>query len=196
MLGIAGINVAEVFLARESLDSGNVGLGILIGASGLGLTLGSLVGGPVLDSRGVRFTYAGSIAVMSVGYLAAAISPNVWVASAAVIVATAGNGVALVCNSTLVQRGAPDQLRGRAFTVIMSSNYALLGLGMALAGPLTSAVGGRWMWGVAGAIMAGGAGLSLALTRGVEVSTVSAEPDATEQVPAQAEPEPREAAAH
>ena len=55
-------------------------------------------------------------------------------------VAAFGNGAAVVCNSLLVQRGAPDELRGRAFTVIMASNYALLGLGMAAAGPLTDAI--------------------------------------------------------
>ena len=48
-----------------------------------------------------------------------------------------GNGIALVCNALLVQRGAPDRLRGRVFTVLMSSNYAVLGLGMIVAGPLT-----------------------------------------------------------
>ena len=41
----------------------------------------------------------------------------------------AGNGAAVVYNSLLVQRGAPDELRGRVFTVIMSTNFALLGWG-------------------------------------------------------------------
>ena len=57
--------------------------------------------------------------------------------------AASGNGAAVVCNSLLVQRGAPDHLRGRAFTVIMSTNFAVLGLGMVVAGPLTDAVGAR-----------------------------------------------------
>jgi hypothetical protein len=29
----------------------------------------------------------------------------------------------------------------------MSSNYAVLGLGMAVAGPLTNQFGARWVWG-------------------------------------------------
>ena len=62
-----------------------------------------------------------------------------------------GNGAAVVCNALLVQRGAPDELRGRAFTVIMCSNYALLGLGMVVAGALTDAFGARWVWGGAAA---------------------------------------------
>ena len=78
-------------------------------------------------------------------------APTIAVAVPAVILASLGNGAAVVCNALLVQRGAPDELRGRAFTVIMSSNYALLGLGMVAAGALTDAFGARWVWGGAAA---------------------------------------------
>src|SRR5204862_5582348 len=49
------------------------------------------------------------------------------------------------------------ELRGRVFTVLMSSTYVVLGLGMAVAGPLTNAVGARWVWGAAAAISAAAA---------------------------------------
>jgi MFS family permease len=75
------------------------------------------------------------------------------VAAVCVVVSGAGNGVALVCNALFVQRGAPDRLRGRVFTVLMSSNYAVLGLGMAAAGPLTNEFGARWVWGGAALIL-------------------------------------------
>ena len=74
----------------------------------------------------------------------AAAAPNVWVAAVSVAVAGTGNGAAVVvCNALLVQRGAPDQLRGRAFTLLMSSNYVVLGIGMIAAGPLTDELGPR-----------------------------------------------------
>src|ERR1700756_2164869 len=44
------------------------------------------------------------------------------------VLAGFGNGGAVVANITLVQRGAPDRVRGRAFTLIMSANYAVLGI--------------------------------------------------------------------
>ena len=75
--------------------------------------------------------------------------PNVWVAAVSVAVAGTGNG-AVVCNALLVQRGAPDELRGRAFTLLMSSNYVVLGIGMIAAGPLTDELG-RTVWAIAGA---------------------------------------------
>lgn len=188
LLGQAAVNVAEVFLARDSLDSGNVGLGVLVGASGLGLTLGSLAASAVLDARGVRQAYAGSIAAMGLGFAAAAVSPSVWAAAVAVVAAGAGNGGALVCNALLVQRGAPDRLRGRAFTVIMSSNYALLGIGMAVAGPLTNAVGARWMWGGAGLVflLGGLVAVGMARDEGAEAPVVErpAEPAAQQRAAA------------
>ena len=61
---------------------------------------------------------------MAGGYAIAALAPTIYVAVPAVVIASLGNGAAVVCNALFVQRGAPDELRGRAFTVIMSSNYA------------------------------------------------------------------------
>jgi MFS family permease len=74
-------------------------------------------------------------------------------------------------------------LRGRAFTVIMSVNFAVLGLAMAVAGPLTDAVGARWVWGAA-ALLAGIASVTgFLMTRGVSVRT-------GEPLPLLPEPEP------
>jgi MFS family permease len=84
---------------------------------------------------------------MSGGYAIAALASSIYVAIPAVVVATFGNGAAVVCNALFVQRGAPDELRGRAFTVIMSSNYLVLGIGMVAAGWLTDLYGARWVWG-------------------------------------------------
>ena len=62
-----------------------------------------------------------------------AVSGSIWLAVAFVIGGAAGNGSVVVCNRLLVQRGAPDQYRGRALATIMSSNYAVVGLAMAAA---------------------------------------------------------------
>jgi MFS family permease len=151
MLGVGCINVAEVALAKESLGSGDVGFGVLVGAGGLGLTLGSFATGQVVERFGIGRVYFYGIVLMAAGYGLAALAPSIYVAVPAVVVAAFGNGAAVVCNALFVQRGAPDELRGRAFTVIMSSNYALLGLGMVVAGPLTDALGARVVWGAAAA---------------------------------------------
>jgi MFS family permease len=154
MLATAGVNVSEIFLAKVSFGSGNFGYGVLWAGTGLGQVCGALYTSTWLERRNVSFVYGAGLALMAVGSLAAALSPNVWIGALALAVGGSGNGAAIVCNSLLVQRGAPDRLRGRAFTTIMSVNFALLGIGMALAGPLTTAVGARWVFALA-AVFAG-----------------------------------------
>jgi MFS family permease len=165
MLASAGINVAEVFLAKDTFDSGDFGYGLLVGATGLGLVLGSLAAGSLLDRHPVARIYPGSIFLVALAVAAGALAPNVWIAAGCVLVVGAANGAAVVCNALLVQRGSPDALRGRVFTVLMSSSFGVLALGLVVAGPLTDAVGPRWVWGAAAALAAVSATLALVLTR-------------------------------
>jgi MFS family permease len=171
MLANAGVNVSEVVLAKEVFSAGDFGYGILVGATGLGLVAGSLFGASWVSQRGLAIPYAVSIGLMALGFGAAAVAPNVWVAALVVIAAGAGNGVAVVTNAVLVQRGAPDRLRGRAFSVVMSAGYAVLGVGMIVAGPLTNAIGARAVWGISAGLTALAAFVALALVRGIAAET-------------------------
>lgn len=167
MLASAGVNVAEVVLAKEAFGAGDFGYGLLVGATGVGLALGSFIAGTLLESRAIGTVYATSMGLVALGMVGAAASPNVWVAAGCVVVLGTGNGAAVVCNALLVQRGAPDELRGRAFTLLMSSNYVVLGIGMIAAGPLTEEVGPRTVWALAGALAAVAAIVALLLARGI-----------------------------
>jgi MFS family permease len=167
MLANAGVNVAEVVLAKEVFSAGDFGYGVLVAATGLGLVIGSLFGGSWIAQRGPAVPYGVSIGLMALGFGAAAAAPNVWVAALVVIAAGAGNGVAVITNALLVQRGAPDRLRGRAFTVVMSVGYGVLGIGMVIAGPLTNAIGARAVWGISAGLTAVGALVGYVLVRGV-----------------------------
>ena len=165
MIGNGVMNVSEVVLVKDAMDGGDFGFGLLMGASGLGLTVGSLLGGAWVERRRMAEAYATAIALMALGAGLTAISPTVWVALAFIAACGLGNGVASVCNPVLVQRGAPDAIRGRVFTVIISVNSAMLGLAMAAAGPLTDAVGARWVWGLSAGAYALAAGVGLVLAR-------------------------------
>jgi MFS family permease len=167
MLGNAGVNVAEIKLAKDSFDAGDFGFGLLVGSAGLGVALGSLSAGTWVERHRASGVYGAGLALMAVGIGAAAASPNVWLAAPAVMVSGAGNGIALVCNALFVQRGAPDRMRGRVFTVLMSSNYAVFLVGMVAAGPLTDELGARWVWGAAAAIAAVAALIGFLLARGI-----------------------------
>ena len=188
MIANAFVNVGEPFLATDSFSAGSFGLGLMMGSAGLGLAAGAYLAGSWIEVRGLANIYGVSLGLMGLGVAGAAASPNVWVAAVCVIVSGAGNGATIVCNALLVQRGAPDRYRGRAFTVLMSSNVTFLALGLVLGGRLTDAFGPRWVWGAAALLSSVAAVVGYALARGaVEAPAQIAEP------PPQAQPEPEPA---
>ena len=151
MLSVACINVGEVVIAKSSFNAGDFGFGLLFGASGVGLAIGSFTGGMLAERREIGTLYGPAIVLAGLGYGLAAVAPNVWLATPAVVVAGVGNGAAALYNVLLIQRGVPDAYRGRAFTITMSMTYAILGPAMAGAGLVTTALGGRWIWGIGSA---------------------------------------------
>ena len=153
MVASGTINLAEVFLARVTYHAGDLGFGLLWAGSGSGLVLGAL-GSSAMIERGLGAAYVRCLAIFALGVGCAAAAPDVLVGSAAMALAGFGNGGAVVANITLVQRAAPDRLRGRAFTLIMSANYAALGIALVAAAPLTDALGARWAYGAAAAVVA------------------------------------------
>jgi MFS family permease len=176
--GIALVDVGEPFLAKDTFSAGDFGYGLMFGSIGLGLALGSFGAGLSVERRSIGFVYGGTIALAAVGYSLGAISPNVWVAAACCVVAGVGNGGANVCNALLVQRGAPDELRGRAFTVIMSTNYAFFGVGFVVAGLMRDAIGPRWVWGAAGLLLGIASLFAWILTQGAGLEQrADAEPE-------------------
>jgi MFS family permease len=171
ILGAAAINVAEVFFARETLGAGDLGFGAIVAASGVGLVVGSFLAAPSLGKVGLRRHYVVSITLMGLGWGAAALTHSIWLAIPFIVGGAIGNGAAVVCNLLLVQRGAPDRFRGRAFATIMNTNYGILGLAMAASGVLIDVVGAREVWLGGGILYLAGAAVALVLTSWLPVIT-------------------------
>lgn len=146
-------NVAEIFLAEDALHRGAFGYGLLWTATGIGLVIGSLISGSLLEKRDVRVVYPLVFLPWAAGLLGAAIAPNLWVATAAMVLAGLGNGMAFPLTVLIVQRNSTDLLRGRIFTVIISAHNAVLGVSMVAAGALTELAGPRWTYGLASALL-------------------------------------------
>jgi len=164
-LGSGAITLMEVFLAKNTLHAGDFGYGLLYGGIGTGLVLGSWWSTWVVGRLGTARAYAGALAVMAVGFGAGAVAPNVWFAALCCVVGGTGNGVAIVCNALLVQRGAADRVRGRALTFVMSVTYTLYGAGTVIAGAFVDDAGPRWIWGAGAVAFALGAVAALGLGR-------------------------------
>jgi len=165
MLAGGLINVSEIFLAERALHRGAFGYGLLWAATGLGLVIGSLASGLIVERRDVIAVYPLSFLPWAAGILGAALAPNIWVATLAMVVSGFGNGMAFPLTVLIVQQFTPDWLRGRAFTVIISAHNALLGLAMLAAGALVGAAGARWTYGLAASLIACGSLTAFVLTR-------------------------------
>jgi MFS family permease len=163
------VNVAEVFLAKQSYDAGDFGFGLLWAGSGVGLVAGGLAASSMIR-RDVAVAYVRLLGVFALGIVGAAVAPNVWVGAAAMMFAGFGNGGAVVANITLVQRGAEDRVRGRVFTLLMSVNYAVLGVAFVLAGPLTDQIGARWAYAAASVSIVIASGVAWLLIRGADAT--------------------------
>lgn len=147
------INVSEVFLATHSLHAHAFGYGLLWGASGAGLVVGSLAVSAILERHRPLSIYPFMFVPWALGALGAAVSPSIWVAAAAMVVCGVGNGLAFPLTVVIVQQGAPDRIRGRVFSVIISAHYAILGVAFAIGGALTQVYGARWVYGGAAALI-------------------------------------------
>ena len=166
------INVTEIFLAEHALHRGPFGFGLLWAASGLGLVVGSLASGSIVERRPLMAVYPLVFLPWAAGVLGAAIAPNIWVAAAAMVVSGFGNGLAFPLTVLIVQRYTSDRLRGRAFTVIISAQNSLLGIAMVAAGALVGLVGPRWTYGIASMLLVAGSLTALVMARGMSPSTL------------------------
>jgi MFS family permease len=157
MVATGLINVSEFFLATRSLGSGAFGYALLWAASGVGLVIGSVMVGFLLERRNVLDAYVFAFVPLTAGILGAAAAPNLWIAVIAMVMTGFGNGLAFPMMVLIIQRHTSDRLRGRAFTVVISIHTALLGVGMIASGALTAVVGARWTYVAAAACTAGSA---------------------------------------
>jgi MFS family permease len=174
-LAIGLVNTSEIFLAENALHRGPFGYGLFWSASGLGLVLGSLAVGSILEGRNELAVYPLAYLPWAAGILGAAIAPNIWVGAFAMAVNGFGNGLAFPISVLIIQRHTSDLVRGRAFTVIISAHNALLGVGIVSAGGLAAAAGARWTFGMGAALLAASSVTAVVLSRGEHAGRVVAQ---------------------
>jgi len=144
--GVGAANVSEIFLAKGTFHAGDFGYGLLYGAIGVGLAIGSFASSATLARLGPAHTYGASLLMMAIGFGSAAASPNVWVAALCCVFGGIGNGGAVACNYLLIQQGTTDDIRGRALTLVMSATLAFTAVAYGIGGALVHVVGARWIW--------------------------------------------------
>jgi MFS family permease len=148
----------EVVYAKESLDSGAVGFGLLVAAWGVGILVGSWVFARAKDQPAARLVLL-STAGVGAGYLVMAVAPTLAVACLGAVLGGTGNGIQWVSVMTALQESIGEQYQARAVGLLESAGAAVPGIGFLLGGVLTSLLDAR----VAYAASAGGVALIVAV---------------------------------
>ncbi len=136
--------------ADQVLHGGAKGLGILMGASGVGALAGALL----LASRQTVYGLGRWVAVSGIGFGAAliafAFSRNFWLSCAILAPVGFAMMVEMGASNTLIQTMSPDYLRGRVMSV-----YSMMFMGMAPLGAVLSGFAAA-RWGAPVTIATGG----------------------------------------
>lgn len=141
MLNGAVFQVAIPSLAQGPLHAGALGYGLIDGAFGGGMLLGSLLAGALGNriSRGIYALHFYAFQAVTIAALALAVS--LWMAIGLMVLTGLFNGVANVTFLTLLQRRLPRNFLGRVMGALMFANFATLPLSAALGGFATAKFG-------------------------------------------------------
>jgi MFS family permease len=145
----AAVIPIEVIYAKETLDAGDSGYGLMLASWGVGMVLGSVVFAAVRRAPLPVLLFFGTIAV-GAGYLGLAVAPTLAVACAASIVGGAGNGVQWVSAISAVQELTTQGMQARVMSVLESIGAAMPGVGYLLGGLIVTGADPRAAFLVAG----------------------------------------------
>ncbi|MBY8845055.1 MFS transporter [Streptomyces sp. SP2-10] len=133
------------------LGSGPAGLGLLMCALPVGTVAGELYAGARLRPSARERLALLLLCLSLLPYLGYALRPGLAVSLLLLLVSGAGSAYTLGLDQWFV-RAVPDELRGRAMTVLSAGLMTVQGVGMALAGVAAQAVGVRAAVAGAGAL--------------------------------------------
>jgi MFS family permease len=146
----AAVLPVEVIYAKETLDAGDTGYGLLLGSWGAGMVSGSVVFAALRRAPLPVLLFFSTLAV-GAGYLAMAAAPTLPIACAAAALGGAGNGVQWVALVSAVQDLTRSSMQARVMGVLESIGAAMPGLGFVIGGLIAATVGTRATFLAAGA---------------------------------------------
>ena len=123
----------EIVYAAETLDTSDLGYGILLSSWGAGIVLGSLVFLGV-RRRSVSTLILSSTLAIGCAYLGMAVARELWLACAFSVLGGLGNGVQWVSVMTALQESTPDDLQARITGLLESVTSATTGVGFLIGG--------------------------------------------------------------
>lgn len=139
----------EVIYAKDVLDAGDLGFGLLIASWGAGMVGGSVVFARV-SRRSLVALVVVSTAIVCIGYLGLAAVTTLPLACAAAVIGGLGNGMQWVAVITAIQESIDDEMQARAAGMLEAVLTASPGLGFLVGGVLATVWDARTAFAVAG----------------------------------------------
>ena len=127
----------EIVYAAETLNTDDLGYGVLLSSWGAGIVLGSLVFLGV-RRRSVSILILSSTLAIGCAYLGMAVARELWVACAFSVLGGLGNGVQWVSVMTALQESTPPDLQARITGLLESITSAATGTGFLIGGVITA----------------------------------------------------------
>lgn len=131
MFGVGtGVVLMLAVFGRDVFQGGDVGIGLLYAARGLGALVGPFAARAIVgtEDRGIIRGIMASVFVVAIAYALFPLAPGIWVAALLVFVGHLGGGAQWMLSTYGLQRAAPDAIRGRVF----SFDYGLVTLTIAV----------------------------------------------------------------
>ncbi len=131
MFGVGtGVILMLAVFGDRVFKAGDVGIGILFAARGLGALIGPFLARATVGTsdRGLLVGIGGSILTVTVAYALFPLAPSILIAGVLVFAAHLGGGAQWMLSTYGLQRHTPDAIRGRVF----SFDYGLVTLTIAL----------------------------------------------------------------
>ena len=173
--GLAGgVLVLIPLLAKGRFHAGEIGIGLLLAARGLGALVGPFVGRASLGDEDRRLfrTIGVALGVFGAGYALLGIVPGLLLAMPAVALAHTGGGAQWMLSSYGLQKIVPDHIRGRIFAFDGMLVTLTFGASSLLTGWLAEAMGASSTAVVMGGVAVVWAGLWAWLTTDVRRATL------------------------
>jgi MFS family permease len=133
-----GIVALLAVFGRTVFEAGDVGIGVLFAARGLGALAGPFMARALMgtDDRGLLRGIGWAFVTLTLAYALFPLAPGIGVAALCVFVAHCGGGAQWTFSTLGLQRATPDAIRGRVFSVDYGLVTLVIALSTLLAGVL------------------------------------------------------------
>lgn len=138
-----GVLVLLAVFGRDVFGGGDIGIGVLYAARGLGALVGPFVARRWAgdDDRAIIRAISVSVVVFIASYALLPVAPGLLFAAACVFGAHLGGGSEWMLSSYALQRSTPDAIRGRVLSIDFALVTAATATSQLIAGALSTVVG-------------------------------------------------------